>query len=92
MAWNRLPRATVGVRGWASWGFSIYSSVMPTPHPSLGLSFPTCTEQGLVPNLSGSRAGAYADPTPPCRQLGPRSPGSCAGWHEPGGVPRPPAR
>lgn len=38
------PRATEGVQGWAPSGFNSYSSVTPTLHPFVGLSFPTCTE------------------------------------------------
>lgn len=49
MALNRRlcvpqPRATEGVQGWAPSGFNSYSSVTPTLHPFVGLSFPTCTE------------------------------------------------
>lgn len=56
----------------------------PSP-PFSGPQFPHVYRVGAqVPNLSGSRAGAYADPTPPCRQLGPRSPGSCTGTSQVG--------
>lgn len=51
---------------------------------------PPVHRAGQGPNLSGSRAGASADLTPPCRQLGPRSPGSCAGTSQVGRPAHPP--
>lgn len=49
---------------YASCGFSSDSSVMPTPHPSLGLSFPRCPEWGSRAQSEWSRAGASVNPTP----------------------------
>lgn len=64
--------AIVRVQGWTPWGFCCDSSVTPTPHPSLGLSFPKC-------RVWGSSAPPEWRETPPCGQLGPSSPGGCAG-------------